>query len=618
MHQAQFSFVPLLIVIALAFAVPVALSPIKRYGIPVVVGEILAGILFGHSGLGLIQTDPVLQVLSVFGFAYLMFLSGLEINFAEAASGRRGLAHRRLVRNPFFVGTSMFVISAGLSYLAGLELTRHGLARDPWIMAMILTTSSLGVVAPVLKERGLTTVKFGQSILIGALLADFITILLVSAYVIYLHHGANPRVLLVLVLLAVFMAAYRMGTRFQRYPPVRRIMRALSTATAQIRVRAALFITLIFMALSESLGIANVLGAFLAGVTISLLSGRGVSLLREKLDAIGYGFLIPIFFIMVGARFDLSALSDAPRSLILVPVLIGLAYGVKFASVLVMRLGYSWRETFAAGALLNARLSFIVAVATIGVELGVIPPAVNSAIILVAVVTSTLSPILFSQILPRKHRVGSRVFVIGSRPEAETLAQRLQEQHDLDVLLVRDPGTSGTPSSSEQSRAGLLERLREAGMGDAGTVVAMAEESPVNFDIVRLARNVFATRDIIAWVGNPADSQRYREAGVRIVTPQYSTLLMLEGMVTNPSALSVGADPGENQEVQVVKLRNPLLAGRAIRETGLWPEVQVIRIDRGDATLVPETATVVQVNDALTLSGAKADVDAAARLLARR
>ncbi|MGH8224522.1 MAG: cation:proton antiporter, partial [Gammaproteobacteria bacterium] len=277
MHEANFSFVPLLIVVALAFAVPVLLSPIKRYGIPVVVGEIVAGIIFGHSGFNLIQTDVVLQVLSVFGFAYLMFLSGLEINFSEAGAVRRGLGRQRLVRNPFFVGAAMFVVSAALSLAAGFELTRQGLTKDPWIMAMILTTTSLGVVAPVLKERGLTAHRFGQSILMSALLADFVTILLISAYVLYLGHNANARVLLVLVLFAVFVVVYRIGTRFQRHAPARRIMQALSTATAQIRVRGAFAVTLVFMALAESLGIVNILGAFLAGVIISLLSGSGGS-----------------------------------------------------------------------------------------------------------------------------------------------------------------------------------------------------------------------------------------------------------------------------------------------------------------------------------------------------
>lgn len=618
MHGAQFSFIPLLIVVALAFLVPVLLSPIKRYGIPVVVGEIVAGIVFGHSGINLIHTDVVLQVLSVFGFAYLMFLSGLEINFSEATAGRRGLGRRRLVRNPFFVGGAMFVLSAALSLVAGFALTHYGLTKDPWIMAMILTTTSLGVVAPVLKERGLTANEFGQTILMSALLADFVTILLISAYVIFIGNGANARVLLVLVLFAVFVAAYRIGARFQRNARARRIMQALSTATAQIRVRAAFAVVLVFMALSESLGIANILGAFLAGVIISLLSGSGGSMLREKLDAIGYGFFIPIFFIMVGVKFDLGALIGSRTTLLLVPVLIGMAYAVKFISVLVMRLGYRWRETFAAGALLSARLSFIVAVAAIALEMGVISEAVNSAIILVAVVTCTLSPILFNQMLPRKHRAGDQVFVIGTRSEAQSLVERLKS-HDLDVISIKDfKSPAGPDGASEESRANLLERMREAGLSDAGTVVVMSEDGADNLNIARLAREVFATRDVIAWVGNPADNARFREAGVRIVNPQYSTLLMLEGLVINPAAHSVGADPDENQEVRVIKLQNQFFAGRQIRHLGLPGSVRVLRVERGDATLMPEQATVLQTNDTLTLSGEKSEVDAFARLFARR
>lgn len=618
MHGTHFSFIPLLIVVALAFIVPVLLAPIKRYGIPVVVGEIFAGIVFGRSGFDFIHTDVVLQVFSVFGFAYLMFLSGLEINFSDATGSSRGLGQRRLVRNPFFVGGSMFAASAALSLLAGFVLTHYGLAEDPWIMAMILTTTSLGVVAPVLKERGLMANALGQSILVSALLADFVTILLISAYVLFLGDGANTRVLLVLILFAVFVVVYRIGARFQRHASARRIMQVLSTATAQIRVRAAFAVVLIFMGLSESLGIQNILGAFLAGVIISLLSGSGGSMLREKLDAIGYGFFIPIFFIMVGANFDLAALLSSRTSLLLAPILIGLAYAVKFASVLVMLPGYRWRETFAAGAILSARLSFIVAVAEIGLQMGVISEAVNSDIILVAVVTCTFSPILFSLILPRKHRAGDRVFVVGTRPEAESLAKRLKG-HDMDVALINDPKVAGVrEETGDETRASLLERLRGAGIADAGTVVAMAEDGAINLNIARLAREVFATRDVIAWVGNPADNARYREVGVRIVNPQYSTLLMLEGLVINPAALSVGSDPAVNQEVQVVKLQNLLLAGQQVRHIGLPAGVQVLRIERGDAMLVPEQVTVLQTNDTLTLSGEKNEVDTFARLFARR
>lgn len=617
MHDTDISFTPLLIVTALAFLVPLLLTPVKRFGIPVVVGEIIAGIVVGHSGFNLIRSDVVLQVMSEFGFAYLMLLSGLEINFSDAAGAKSAPPRKRIIGNPFVLGTLMFTLSAGLSLAAGFGMIRYGLARDPWIMAMILTTTSLGVVAPVLKERGLTDNRFGQTILVGALLADFLTILFIGAYVLLIGDGANTRLLLILLLFAAFVAAYRLGTRFKQHAPARRVMQALSTATAQIRVRAAFAITLIFMGLAESLGVVNILGAFLAGVIIALLSSNGSSILREKLDAIGYGFFIPIFFIMAGVKFDLPALLASDRSLLMVPVLIVAAWLVKLLPALVMRLAFGWRETFAASALLSARLSFIVAVAEIGMQLGIISAAVNSAIILVAIVTCIASPIAFSRILPRKHRVGERIFIIGSRQGAGMLAKRLLA-HDLDVQLIRQiqPEPSAGDGAGE-SRASLVERLREAGLADAGTLVVMAEDAEHARNVAHMAREVFNTRNVIAWVDDPADNQRFRDSGVRVVNPQYSTLLMLEGLVTNPAALSIGSDPDEQQEVRNVKMQNASLAGRAIRALDLPASVRVLRIVRGNTSLVSEKTVEVQMNDTLTLCGDSNEVDLCARLLAR-
>lgn len=617
MSHSEFSFIPLLIVSALAFLVPVLLTPVKRYGIPVVVGEIIAGIVFGQSGFNLIHSDVVLRVLSELGFAYLMFLSGLEIDFSGTRREKPGSVRRRLLTHPFVLGGVMFALSAGFSLLAGFGMTRYGLTKDPWIMAMILTTTSLGVVAPVLKERGLTENAFGQTILVSALLADFLTILFIGAYVLILGEGANARLLLVLVLFAAFVLVYRLGARFQQHAPTRRVMQVLSTATAQIRVRAAFAIVLVFMGIANSLGVVNILGAFMAGVIIAMLSSRGSSVLREKLDAIGYGFFIPIFFIMVGVKFDLAALLASERSLLMVPVLLGAAYLVKLLATLVMRFAFSWRETFAASALLSARLSFIVAVAEIGMQLGVISKAVDAAIILVAIVTCTVSPVAFSAMLPRKHLAGDRTFVIGSRLGAGMLAQRLAA-HDLDVELIRDIQPAPDQEGGGGSRAELVERLRKSGLADADTLVAMSESRDETLQLAKLAREVFNTRNVIAWVDDPADNVQFREAGVRVVNPQYSTLLMVEGLVTNPTALSIGADPDENQAVRSVKLQNPRLAGRAIGDLHLPASVRVLRIVRGAASLVSEKNLQVQVNDVLTLCGETGEVDQCARLFAKR
>ena len=164
----------------------------------------------------------------------------------------------------------------------------------------------------------------------------------------------------------------------------------------------------------------------------------------------------------------------------------------------------------------------------------------------------------------------------------------------------------------------LLERLREAGMAEAGTVVAMAEDGAD-----RLQRRPPRARGVrhprCHRLGREPRRQSAHSAnpGVRIVNPQYSTLLMLEGLVINPAALPVGADPGADQEVQVIKLQNQSLVGRSSSISACRAACGCShRARRSDAG--PGDGDGVQANDTLTLSGEKSEVDACARLFARR
>jgi len=191
--------------------------------------------------------------------------------------------------------------------------------------------------------------------------------------------------------------------------------------------------------LAGSLGVEVILGAFLAGAIIGQNRQTSRQIFEEKLDAMGYGFFIPIFFIMVGARFDLAALLASPGALWLVALLIAAAYLVKFLPALCFRTLFSWRESFAAGALLSSRLSLIIAASAIALSLGMITSATNSAIILVAMVTCTASPILFNRLLsvrPEQKRVG--VIVLGTDFLAELLGKRLLQDGEPVTFIGRD------------------------------------------------------------------------------------------------------------------------------------------------------------------------------------
>ncbi|GAB3682422.1 monovalent cation:proton antiporter family protein [Salinisphaera aquimarina] len=620
MPGSELSFVPLLVVIALSFIVPVALSPVRRLGIPVVVGEIIAGIVVGKSGFDLVQQDFVLEVLSVFGFAYLMFLSGLEIDFSGLPSDRRGLrASRRrdrLLRNPFVLGGAMFVLTALCSLAAGFYLRWLGVVSQPFIMALVLSTTSLGVVAPVLKERGLVgSNTYGQTILVAAMIADFVTILLISGYVLMRGQGLTVDLLLILVLLLAFLATYRLAARFRGHLPAQRLMHALSTATSQIRVRGSMAVALVFIALAESLGIENIIGAFLAGVIISLLSGQESSVLREKLDAIGYGFLIPIFFIMVGVNFDLPALLASNSPWTMVALLTAIAFGVKFVGGLVFRAAFDWRETFAASALLSSRLSLIIAVATIGVQIGAISPALDAAIILVAIITCTLSPIAFARLAPRRHRTANRTLLVGSGHDVDPLARRLRRLgHDVETLTDIGPGADGDAASRGQ----VSERMRALHIKQTKTVIAMADTDADNLQICRIAREVYAVPKIVAWIRDPSLNQRFIDAGALVVNPAFSKLLILESMALGAHGFAQGPDDDPDQEIRVIKLQNSWLSGRELKQLGVPEGVSVLRIERRGAVLEPEPGTIAQANDSFTVSGPKEQVYSVARRFARR
>ncbi|MDA1330088.1 MAG: cation:proton antiporter [Chloroflexi bacterium] len=223
---------PLLIVAGLAFIVPLLLSRLPA--IPIVVGEIFAGILIGRSGFHLVEHDDItLVILAEIGFAFLMFLSGLEIDFTLLT--KPGADFEGNGQSPLKQAVLNFLGTVLLAVPVGFLLVRFDLARDPWMMALILSTTSLGIVVPVLKEKGISSSKFGQTVLLSALLADFFTMLLITVYVSLYSSGLTIEILLIGVLFFAFLLAYRIGVTQIRRPGVRRLIEGLEKATSQFR-----------------------------------------------------------------------------------------------------------------------------------------------------------------------------------------------------------------------------------------------------------------------------------------------------------------------------------------------------------------------------------------------
>jgi Kef-type K+ transport system membrane component KefB len=609
--EATRSFGPLLIVIALAFLVPLVLNRFKRLRLPVVVGEIVVGILVGRSGLNLVpHSDPVLDMLAEFGFVFLMFLAGMEIDFSNLGPAPPKNGGRKQA-GPVYIGSLNFSVTLLLSAFISYWLWYAGLIQNIWLMALILSTTSLGVVVPVLKERGLIGSVFGQTLLVTALIADFVTMLLITIDVAVISSGLTFEILLVsLLFVAMFLIYHFSRFSFMRFPNLQRVMDELSSATTQIKVRASLTLMLIFVVLSEILGAEVILGAFLAGVIVSLLRRPGDMGLNHQLETIGYGFFIPIFFIMIGVSFNLQVLLETTHALLLVPIILGAAIVVKVLPAIFFRLRFSWQETWASGVILSARLSLIIAAAEIGLELGVISEAMDMAIILVAMITVTLSPILFVRLMPvRAEQVTQPIIVIGAGSLGLQVAAELRAHSEPVLVLDEDRArVERAIQQGHQARQASFQTASEFSNGlieGARALVCTYEDAQTNLRVCRYARAQIGLGRIISDVADPTMASQFEGEGVFPVVVGLARPRLLTLLARNPSVYELLTRTDDDKEVWEVTVRNPDMQGKSLQALHLPGDVLILTVRRDGDLLVPHGDTRLNQGDLLTLVGSK-------------
>src|SRR3989440_955190 len=394
------SFVGLLIVAVVAFLAPLllALSPARR--LSAVVLEIVAGILIGPSVLGWVKVDLPISILSVLGLAFLLFLSGLEVDLQRL----RG----RLLT---YVGLA-FLASLGLALLVGYGLYAAGQVMSPLLIAIILVATALGVVVPLLEDAGESSTDFGQLAIASAMFAEFGSIILLSLFFSREATGTATKLVLLggFALLAAGLAFVVL--RLERSTRIATVLLRLQDTTAQIRVRGAFMLLVGFVALASVLGLETILGAFIAGVILRVVDGDRAMThpqFRLKLEAIGFGVFIPVFFVTSGIRFDLAALFSSPATILRVPVFLVALLLVRSVPALLYRPLVGSRRAVVAGLLQATSLSFIVAASQIGMELGLITKATGAALIAAGLLSVLIFPLLALTILRRAETVSTPV-----------------------------------------------------------------------------------------------------------------------------------------------------------------------------------------------------------------
>jgi Kef-type K+ transport system membrane component KefB len=378
------SFTDLLIVVAVAFAAPFVLGLFPRLRLPSVVVEIVAGIVVGPSVLGIVELDQVIEVVALIGLGFVLFLAGLEIEFEKL----RGQVLR--------LAALGFVLSFGVAVVVALGLSAGGLVETPLLVAIILCATSLGVIVPVLKDAGEISTPFGQLIVAAASIADFGAIILLTLF--FSGEGGTGSTLLLLgALLALAVVVFATVRGAERSVRISGDLLRLQDTTAQIRIRAALVLFVGFAAVAEELGFEVILGTFVAGAIISLLDRDELMThpdFRGKLEAMGFGFFIPVFFVTSGVRFDLDALVADASNVAMVPVFLAALLFVRGLPALLYRRVLDPRRTAVAGILQATSLPFIVAASAIGLELGLMDAAESAALIGAGLLSVLAFPVL--------------------------------------------------------------------------------------------------------------------------------------------------------------------------------------------------------------------------------
>ena len=604
-------FVPLLIVLGLAFLVPILLSRFRN--LPIVVGEIAAGIIVGASGLQWVTGGTILDFMGDVGLAFLMFLAGMEIDFSRLFPKKSSIIRttnpKKKQPNIILFSFFVYIFTLLLAIPGGFLIWHLGLNADPWLIAFILSATSLGVLLPILKERHLTNSPFGQFVFITATLADFVTVILFTVYIITFDRGFDLEIFSIGLLFIAFLVFYQFGPSFVRIPIVSRFFKELSRATVQIKVRGALAILLAFVVLAEFVNAELILGAFLAGMIISLLKSPDDDELVHRLEAFGFGFFIPVFFILVGTSLELHSLFEEPEILLLLPLIFLISLIVKVLPALLVKRLFSWRELISGGILLNTHLSLEIAVAVIGVRVGLMDSAANVTIILFAVLTVVVMPLLFGGIFPSVQKQEKRFKLIAGVNETSLkVANELRAHGDLVRFFTTSSDSIETVKKAgfevESSSDDIAKVFSNISLENIEAFLALNEDGEINLEYSALAKQN-GIRNVVAYVVNPDLLPEFQKIKVQAYTPAVQRITLISMMARSPDAFNVLSSYKDENDLLEASLSNTSLVERPLRYLDLPSTCLVLAIRRGGEIIVPRGNTELALGDLLTLFGPK-------------
>ncbi|HDE7639942.1 TPA: monovalent cation:proton antiporter family protein [Staphylococcus aureus] len=602
-------FLSLVIVVLAAFLTPIIVNRLNINFLPVVVAEILMGIVIGNSFLNIVERDSILNILSTLGFIFLMFLSGLEIDFKAFKKDKRARQGQNddesSIPGHLNLALTVFAFIMIISILLAYVFKWLGLVDDVLLMVIIISTISLGVVVPTLKEMNIMRTTIGQFILLVAVLADLVTMILLTVY--GAINGQGGSTIWLIGILVVFTAiSYILGVQFKRMSFLQKLM----DGTTQIGIRAVFALIILLVALAEGVGAENILGAFLAGVVVSLLNPDEEMV--EKLDSFGYGFFIPIFFIMVGVDLNIPSLIKEPKLLIIIPILIVAFIISKLIPVMFIRRWFDMKTTIASAFLLTSTLSLVIAAAKISERLNAISAETSGILILSAVITCVFVSIIFKKLFPVPDEFNRKIEVslIGKNQLTIPIAQNLTSQlYDVTLYYRKDLSDRRQLSDDitmieiADYEQDVLERL---GLFDRDIVVCATNDDDINRKVAKLAKAHQVER-VICRLESTTDDTELVDSGIEIFSSYLSNKILLKGLIETPNMLNLLSNV--ETSLYEIQMLNYKYENIQLRNFPFGGDIIFVRIIRNNESIVPHGDTQLRYGDRLIVTGAKEYVD---------
>jgi Kef-type K+ transport system membrane component KefB/Trk K+ transport system NAD-binding subunit len=613
----DFNFVPLLFVTAIAWLIPMLLTLFKVDKVPSVLLEIISGYVAGIFLMKYVDQDSmlVLNFLALSGLIWIMFLSGLEIDINSIlASFPKKIRMGNIATNPLLAGITHYLMCLAISLFGTWLISFYVDIPNVWFFSLIPTTTFMGIVYPVLKTRGETKTYYGQTLITTSAVADIFSITLVTISCLYLKFGFHYELFLVIAFFLLFIVLYMIGKKFMS-GILKKITFKKAHAATQLSMRGAIALVLLFVTVSQFVGgEVVILGAFLSGLLMSFFMSKERSILIIKLEGMGFGFFIPAFFIMVGAKFDPGSLKEYGNSIyIFLVLLVALFYAVKMIPSLIWVRKFGKRLSVAAGFLLAAHLGLVIAASSVGLKLGAITPGANASFIIMVVITCFASPLLYNQVNRKKEYSDDHTIIIGGSSVGVLLSRRLKMLGKASLIIEIDSERFKEIRSNGldifQGDGLDPEVYKKVSLKPNCYVVVITANEAMDLRICEMLRKELHHERIISIPGNSQIEARMLRLGVHILDARRVVASTIENLILQPGTGNSLIESYENFSVEDVLVLNHDIEGKRIMDIPLPKDAMIMLLNRGTDKFVPHGDTYMKTGDVITIFGTGSAID---------